>query len=121
MAKVNKRKYFRPGTLEVPGTKITLKTQPYTNGVVFDPEDPISSFRSHMASLALVLDGYSKILNIQGLDQVLNTNDIVSSEQIARLKLLVDYLVESPIEIIIKDQIITRNILADLEVNNNGR
>lgn len=116
MAKVNKKKYYRPGTLEVPGTKITLKTQPYTNGVVFNPEDPISSFRSHMASLKLILDGYNKMLSVQGLEQIIDANSLVSSEQIARLKLLINYLAESPMEIIIKEQIINNNILNELEV-----
>ena len=116
MAKVNKRKYFRPGTLEVPGTKITLKTQPYTNGVVFDPQDPISSFRSKMALLSLVLDGYNRMLEIQGLDQVIGKDSIVSGEWIARLKLLVNYLAESPIEIIMKEQVITQDILTELEI-----
>lgn len=115
--KVKKTKFYRPGTLEVPGTKITLKTQPYTNGVIFNPEDPITSFHYYTALLKLVLDGYNKMLDISGLDQVIDRNSIVSGENIAKLKLLVNYLAESPIEISIKEQIITQDILAELELH----
>ena len=40
------KKFYRPGTLEEKGTKLSLKTQPYTNGVVFSTTDPITSFHS---------------------------------------------------------------------------
>lgn len=121
MSKVTKKKYYRPGTLAVPGTKITLKTQPYTNGVIFNIDDPISSFRSYLSLINLVLDGYVQMENIQGIDQVIPKTFLVNQEQIAKLKLLINYLVESPIEIILKEQAVEQDLLNNLEVTTDGR
>lgn len=114
MGKVNKKKFFRPGTLEVPGTKIVLKTQPYTNGVIFDINDPITSFHSHIALLQTVIDNYEYFMNIPGFEN-LDNKYFVQREDLGRLKLLLNYLVESPIEVILKEQVITNDILRDLE------
>ena len=117
MGKVNKTKFFRPGTLEVPGTRITLKTQPYTNGVIFDMEDPITSFRSHIALLKTVIDNYEYFMSIPGFDN-LDKQYLIKSEDLAKLRLLLNYLVESPMEIILKEQTITNDILHEIEVLN---
>lgn len=115
MGKVTKTKFYRPGTLEVPGTKITLKTQPYTNGVLFNPKDPISSFRAKVIQLKTILEEYEKMKNIPGISSCVESlgANIISDTEIATSKLLLDYLIESPIEMIIKEQTINDNIIAD--------
>lgn len=120
MAKVNKKKFYLPGTLGVPGTKITLKTQPYTNGVIFNVSDPISSFRQYIALTNRLIKDYEKIMDIPGMKESL-TNfipDPLSAEVIGRIKLLMNYLVESPTELILKEQKVDNTILTDLEANN---
>ena len=116
MGKVNKKKFYRPGTLEIPGTMITLKTQPYTNGVVFDIADPISSFRAYVAELKELIHQYEYITQIEGINEVLaNINTkAFKPEELGRLKLLLNFLVESPIEILLKEQTLTQDILTDL-------
>ena len=120
MGKVNKTKFYRPGSLEVPGTKITLKTQPYTNGVIFNTQDPISSFRRYIALISLMTQSYETLLAIPGLKETIGSNDLVASEDIGKIKLLLNYLAESPIEVILKEQQINNDILAQLEVQQNG-
>lgn len=120
MGKVNKTKFYRPGTLEVSGTKITLKTQPYTNGVIFNTEDPISSFRRYVALIHLMATSYESIMAIPGLKESLSPETVIASEDIGKIKLLLNYLAESPIEVILKEQQIDNDILADLEVQQNG-
>lgn len=117
MGKVNKTKFYRPGTLEVPGTKITLKTQPYTNGVIFNIEDPISSFRRYIALTNLLVRSYENILAIPGLKETLDPKTIIASEDIGAIKLLLNYLGESPTEILLKEQHIDNDLLAELEVS----
>ena len=120
MGKVNKTKFYRPGSLEVPGTKITLKTQPYTNGVIFNTQDPISSFRRYIALINLMAKSYETLLAIPGLKETIGSNDLVGPEDIGKIKLLLNYLAESPIEVILKEQQIDNEILAQLEVQQNG-
>lgn len=120
MGKVNKTKFYRPGTLEVTGTKITLKTQPYTNGVIFDTQDPISSFRRYIALMSLMTKSYETLLAIPGLKETIGSNDLVAPEDIGKIKLLLNYLAESPTEVILKEQQINNDILAQLEVQQNG-
>ena len=43
---------------------------------------------------------------------------LIKSEELAKLKLLLNYLVESPMEIILKEQTITNDILHEIEVLN---
>ena len=120
MGKVNKTKFYRPGTLEVPGTKITLKTQPYTNGVIFDTQDPISSFRRYIALINLMATSYETLLAIPGLKETIGSTELIGVEDVGKIKLLLNYLAESPIEIILKEQQIDNEVLAQLEVQQNG-
>lgn len=125
MKKKEKRKFFRPGTLEVPGTKITLKTQPYTNGVLFDTADPISSFRMELITLKNILNAYEEMLNIPGIFSCLKQSGKIPADQteeeylrsrkasIGSLKLLLDFLIESPTEILIKEQVLTETLVAE--------
>lgn len=115
MGKVTKKKFYRPGSLEVPGTKITLKTQPYTNGVIFNTEDPISSFRAYVALLKTVIDNYEYFMSIPGFDN-LEMQTPIRGEDLGKLKLLLNFLVESPTEIILKDQTVNNEILQEIEV-----
>lgn len=122
MAKINKRKFYRPGSLEVPGTKIVLKTQPYTNGIIFDLDDPISSFRKYIALIKLLVENYEAVALIPGMTESLQhvLPDVVEGTDplIGKAKLLLNYLAESPIEVILKEQPVTQAILNDLEVTN---
>ena len=110
-------KFYKPGTLMEKGTKISLKTQPYIYGIIFNTQDPISSFHSQLAIIKLIINEYEYIKNIPGMQAILQDalGDIPSVE-IGKSKLLIDYLIGSPIEITLKDQIITQNILNDLQV-----
>lgn len=110
-------KFYKPGTLMEKGTKISLKTQPYINGIIFNTQDPISSFHSQLAIIKLIINEYEYIKNIPGMQAILQDalGDIPSVE-IGKSKLLIDYLIGSPIEITLKDQVVTQNILNDLQV-----
>lgn len=116
--KTNKRKYFRPGTLEVPGTKVSIKTVPYLNGFVFDVNDPITSFRTYMSIVNTLIRNYQYMANIPGMSDMLDPMDRLDPTDVAKVKMLIDLLVESPTEILIKEQVVTEEILADLEVAN---
>lgn len=116
--KMNKRKYYRPGTLEVPGTKISIKTVPYLNGVIFNVNDPITSFRTYMSIVNTLIRNYQLMINIPGLEDMLPPEDKLNPTDINKVKMLIDLLVESPTEILIREQVVSEEILADLEVAN---
>ena len=116
--KVNKRKFFRPGTLEVPGTKVSIKTVPYLNGVVFNTEDPITSFRTYMAIINTLIRNYQMMVQIPGMENFIEPGDRLNPTDVNKAKMLIDLLALSPIEILVREQVVTPEILADLEVNN---
>lgn len=116
--KVNKRKFFRPGNLEVPGTKVSIKTVPYLNGVVFNTEDPITSFRTYMAIINTLIRNYQMMVQIPGMENFIEPGDRLNPTDVNKAKMLIDLLALSPIEILIREQVVTPEILADLEVNN---
>lgn len=117
------RKFYQPGTLPEKGTKISLKTQPYINGVVFDINDPITSFHKLLMSMKVIVDEYEMLRNIPGLKEAVPTALDLSSGITGQVKLLLDYLTQSPIEVILKEQKIDENVLTDLASIgvNNGR
>ena len=108
MGKITKRKFYRPGTLEVPGTKIVLKTQPYTNGVIFNTSDHIYSFSEYIALIKLMVENYEIISSYPWHGRSLNNMILLllkgNDPVIGKAKLLLDYLSESPTELIFKDQ-----------------
>ena len=110
-----KTKFFRPGTLEVSGTKISLKTQPYINGVIFNVDDPISSFRLYLSTMKLIVDEYEKLREVPGINKCVPTNIDISSGITGEVKLLLNYLIVSPTEVILKEQHVDNDILQDLE------
>lgn len=118
--KKTQKKFYRPGTLEEKGTKISLKTQPYINGVVFDMDDPISSFHGLLTALKIIVEEYEVLRGIPGINNALPTALDLSSGITGKTKLLLDYLAQSPIEIILKEQKVDKNILTDLAVNNSN-
>jgi len=118
--KKTQEKFYRPGTLEEKGTKISLKTQPYINGVVFDMDDPISSFHGLLTALKIIVEEYEVLRGIPGINNALPTALDLSSGITGKTKLLLDYLAQSPIEIILKEQKVDKNILTDLAVNNSN-
>lgn len=113
MSKTTK-KFYRPGTLPEKGTKISLKTQPYTNGVVFDINDPITSFHSLLAIMKIIVDEYETLCFVPGIRDALNTSIDINSGVTGEVKLLLNYLAQSPIEIVLKEQVVNQEILTDL-------
>lgn len=108
------QKFYRPGTLEEKGTKVSLKTQPYINGIVFNPKDPITSFHQKLAALKVIVEEYEMLRSIPGINEGVPTVLNLSSGITGQVKLLLDYLIQSPIEIIVKEQKVDINLLTDL-------
>lgn len=108
------KKFYRPGTLLEKGTKISLKTQPYINGVVFDTEDPISSFHRLLMGMKVIVDEYEIMRGVAGINSVIPSALDLQSGITGQIKLLLEYLSQSPIEVILKDQKVDRAILTDL-------
>lgn len=110
------KKYYRPGTLEEKGTKVSLKTQPYINGVVFDTTDPISSFHYYLIAMKSIVEEYEMLRSIPGMDTAVPTELDLNSGITGKAKLLLEYLIQSPIEIVLKEQKITQNVLNELSL-----
>ena len=108
------KKFYKPGTLEEKGTKISLKTQPYINGVVFDTNDPITSFHRTLMTMKVIVDEYEMLRSIPGMSEAVPTALDIKSGCTGQAKLLLDYLSQSPIEIILKEQKVNNTILTDL-------
>jgi len=119
MTKQNK-KFYRPGTLEEKGTKISIKTQPFVNGVVFNTDDPITSFHSLIMTLKAIVGEYETMRLIPGIDDVISSSISLQSGITGRIKLLLDFLSQSPIEIILKEQKVDKRILEELEIVTSG-
>lgn len=114
------KKYYKPGTLKEKGTKISLKTQPYINGVIFDIDDPISSFHYYLIQMKTIVNEYESLRNIPGMNEAVPSSLELNSGITGKVKLLLDYLIQSPIEINIRDQEVTRDLLAELEISTSG-
>lgn len=108
------KKFYRPGTLPEKGTKISLKTQPYINGVVFDINDPISSFHKLLMSMKVIVDEYEMLRNVPGINDAVPSALNLQSGITGQVKLLLDYLSQSPIEVVLKEQKIDEGVLTDL-------
>jgi hypothetical protein len=108
------KKFYRPGTLPEKGTKISLKTQPYINGVVFDINDPISSFHKLLMSMKVIVDEYEMLRNVPGINEAVPSALNLQSGITGQVKLLLDYLSQSPIEVVLKEQKIDEGVLTDL-------
>ena len=118
MSKIKKTKFYCPGVNKISGTKVPIKTVPYTNGLLFDTKDPITSFHLWMGLLNKITDEYEKLINIPGMDATLPALgiDIIDGVSLGTIKLLVDLLATSPIEILIKEQTVSEDMLRDLSV-----
>ena len=112
------KKFYKPGTLAEKGTKISLKTQPYINGIVFDVKDPITSFHSYMAKMNNIIHQYEYLVQIPGMKEIVSEHygDGLTMEDIAKVKLLISYLAQSPIEMTLKEQVVDNDVLADLAI-----
>ena len=115
MSKNKTRKFYRPGTLKEKGTKISLKTQPYINGVIFDIDDPITSFQTYISTIKLIIEEYEIIKEIPGINDVIGNNITLESGITGKIKLLLDYLSMSPIEMTIKTQEVDKDVIVALE------
>lgn len=118
MSKINKKSYYRPGKLPEKGTKITLKTQPYTNGVLFDINDPITSFQVYLCAMKTIVNNYEIMRTIPGLADCMPELVDVNEITLGKIRLLLDFLSLSPIEITLKEQTVDSEILAAIELNN---
>ena len=114
------KKFYKPGKLEQKGTKVSLKTQPYMNVIVFDTNDPITSFHSYVAATNYVVHQYEFLKEIPGMKEIISDRfgEGITSEKIANIKFLLDFLARSPIEVILKEQKVDQQILNDLAVSN---
>lgn len=112
------KKFYKPGTLAEKGTKISLKTQPYINGIVFDVKDPITSFHAYMAKMNNIIHQYEYLVQIPGMKEIVSNHygDGLTMEDIAKVKLLISYLAQSPIEMTLKEQVVDNDVLADLAI-----
>lgn len=113
------RKFYKPGKLEQKGTKVSLKTQPYINGIVFDTDDPITSFHSYIAATNFIVHQYEYLREIPGMKEIISERfgDGIYPEKIAKVKLLLDFLAQSPIEVVLKEQRVDKQILNDLTIS----
>lgn len=109
------KKFYRPGTLAEKGTKLSLKTQPYINGIIFNTNDPITSLHTQLAVIKEIINQYEYMTNIPGMSATLGGQGI-SSIEIGKSKLLLDFLTMSPVEIVLKEQLVDRAILNELEL-----
>lgn len=121
--KAKQRKFYRPGTFEEKGTKVSLKTRPIVNNVIFDMDDPISSFRGYLATIKCIINDYDRMRQVPGLMDAIPGLNNISNAQIGYAKLLIDYLAQSPIEILLKPQEVDQDVIASMEVlyNENDR
>ncbi len=110
-----KNKFYRPGKLLEKGTKVSIKTQPYVNNLVFDLEDPITCLHSHLSSLSLIVNQYEFLTNFANLEKLIGSTP-VSKDEIKRVKSLLDFLVLSPIEVTLKDQIVNEEVLNEIRI-----
>lgn len=113
------KKFYKPGRLEQKGTKVSLKTQPYINGIVFDTDDPITSFHSYIAATNFIVHQYEYLREIPGMKEIISERfgDGIYPEKIAKVKLLLDFLAQSPIEVVLKEQKVDKQILNDLAIS----
>jgi len=121
MGNIKKKKFYMPGTLGVKGTLLSLRTQPYYNGVVFNPGDPITSFRYLLGKLNYIIQFYEYMKEVPGLLDAYKecySQQNITQEELTSLKLLVDFLVESPTEINLREQLVDEDIIVELGVHN---
>lgn len=108
------KKFYKPGTLAEKGTKISLKTQPYINGVVFDTEDPITSFHYLLIAMKGIIEEYEMLRNIPGIGEAVPSPLELKTGLTGQIKLLLDFLTQSPIEIVLKEQAVDKEILSEI-------
>lgn len=121
MAKRTQKKFYKPGTFNAKGTKISLKTRPIVNDIIFNTQDPISSFQAYLSTIKCIIDDYDRLINVPGMRQVMQGLADIPAERIARCKLLIDYLVQSPTEITLKSQEVDDELIATVEAIYNDR
>lgn len=67
-----------------------------------------------------IVNEYERLRSIPGMNEAVPSSLELNSGITGKIKLLLDYLIQSPIEINIRDQKITRDLLAELEINTYG-
>lgn len=121
MAGRTQKKFYRPGTYSTKGTKLALKTRPIVNDIIFNTQDPISSFQAYLSTIKCIINDYERLVNIPGIRDAVPGLAQVSEDKIARCGLLLDFLVQSPTEITLKSQMVDDELLATVEAIYNDR
>lgn len=121
MAGRTQKKFYRPGTYSTKGTKLALKTRPIVNDIIFNTQDPISSFQAYLSTIKCIINDYERLVNIPGIRDAVPGLALVSEDRIARCGLLLDFLVQSPTEITLKSQMVDDELLATVEAIYNDR
>ena len=83
--------------------------------MVFSTEDPISSFHKLLTGMKIIVEEYEMLRDIPGINSTVPTVLDLKSGITGQIKLLLDYLAQSPIEVVLKDQKVDQTILTDLQ------
>ena len=67
-----------------------------------------------------IVNEYERLRSIPGMDEAVPSSLELNNGITGKVKLLLDYLIQSPIEINIRDQEITRDLLAEIEISTSG-
>ena len=67
-----------------------------------------------------IVNEYESLRNIPGMNEAVPSSLELNSGITGKVKLLLDYLIQSPIEINIRDQEVTRDLLAEIEISTSG-
>jgi hypothetical protein len=115
MSKITNRRFYKPGTNGAKGSKLSLKTHPFVNGVIFDTEDPITSFHTYLSMIHLMVRNYESLINIPGINTIIPQEGQIGPEDIGKIKLFLSYLTESPVEITVKQMLVDNDLLRTVE------
>ena len=83
-------------------------------------QEVLSEIMGVGSSSKKVVNEYERLRSIPGMNEAVPSSLELNSGITGKVKLLLDYLIQSPIEINIRDQKITRDLLAELEINTYG-
>jgi hypothetical protein len=71
-----------------------------------------------MAIINTLIRNYQMMVQIPGMENFIEPGDRLNPTDVNKAKMLIDLLALSPIEILVREQVVTPEILADLEVTN---
>ena len=116
MSKITNRRFYKPGTNGAKGKQIIIKKLTlFVNGVIFDTEDPITSFHTYLSMIHLMVRNYESLINIPGINTIIPQEGQIGPEDIGKIKLFLSYLTESPVEITVKQMLVDNDLLRTVE------